>query len=335
MILELYLLIDDVQEGPFAFDEVQSRLTSGVYGPDLLAWWVGAPDWTPLATVPGLVARPTPPPPPVRRHPAVPAAAPAVPANSFYGSVGTSLLCSVLGMMISSLEVLSSWFLLIGLLMVSLGIYKGWRAYRMRSSIAHRMVLACLTLLVSVPFLLLTVGVKILGGASTPARHDGTLAALTAVHSVTMVQQAPNDSLPPSVMASGMLRGLEAIDMTDVDRDLTGHVQRLRSFLLRFQQTWHGIELEAQNVNQDAQAGTAVLGLLFAAVAANNNNRDPFSGFVEGGRFGSEVGEGVRQSNIQQILNQHQASLASLNGDWIALCAEDVQLSARYGRPPR
>lgn len=63
MISELYVFAEGAQDGPLPFDLVRSRLASGDYGPDHLAWWEGAEDWVPLTTVPGLAERRSGPPP--------------------------------------------------------------------------------------------------------------------------------------------------------------------------------------------------------------------------------------------------------------------------------
>jgi tetratricopeptide (TPR) repeat protein len=63
MISELYVFAEGVQAGPLPIDLVRSRVASGDYGPEHLAWWEGAEDWVPLNAVPGLGDQPFGPPP--------------------------------------------------------------------------------------------------------------------------------------------------------------------------------------------------------------------------------------------------------------------------------
>lgn len=59
--MQIYILRDNQQTGPFTEAEVRAELTAGSITPDTLVWWDGLPEWkalsqTPLVTPPAAAA---------------------------------------------------------------------------------------------------------------------------------------------------------------------------------------------------------------------------------------------------------------------------------------
>ena len=68
--MQIYVLRNGQQAGPYTPEQVQSELASGSLQRSDLAWYEGAPDWLPLASIPGLnVAAPFPAPAPYLPYP--------------------------------------------------------------------------------------------------------------------------------------------------------------------------------------------------------------------------------------------------------------------------
>ena len=60
--MQLYIHRDGQQFGPYTTEDAKSQLRQGALLPTDLAWYQGAPDWMPLASVPGMAVAPPPPP---------------------------------------------------------------------------------------------------------------------------------------------------------------------------------------------------------------------------------------------------------------------------------
>ena len=88
------------------------------------------------------------------------------------------------------------------------------------------------------------------------------------------------------------------------------------------------IDSEARVVNDNAQLGSALLGVLFSAAGAQNDV-DPWRGASRGQQAGTEMADGIRLGQLQEVLRKHESEIEGFKNEEAAFGAELIQLEQK------
>jgi hypothetical protein len=221
----------------------------------------------------------------------------------------------------------------ISLIPLALGAYNAWLALKKSSARRTSELLAvcgviysCLTLSVGIFVACVELFTVPIGNL----KSSGPTLAAWNVLITTMHPSSQQTSQPASVSGLAMIRALEAIDESGVDRELWSHLTRQKDLLKREIRLAAAYESEARRVNDNAQVGGAFLGMLFGASAAERGGS--YADSLRAGQAAGEFSSNMAQMQIQNWLEQHQAEIGELSAQDSALVSERIQLEQRLRR---
>jgi hypothetical protein len=347
----VYLLRGDGQTGPHTLDEVRSLLAQGWYNLQTLAWWEGAPGWVPLSQLPGLA--------PASSRPAHPRRAPGLPPpppsqhraytysdnghddlSGFWGKVGSAFLVPLIGLVICGAGL---GFPKIGALFVFLGCYNAILSVRSCGRVRWMKAVAWLAVAANALYTLMALGMVMAEPGTTNSATKPTQAASRASGKATLAAwQSYNASfsgLSPSYMNSAQLEQvasrLSEIDMRGVDPSLKAHIDQAGVLLADAHRLVAGFEHQLKAIQADTQVGGLALGMLFGAVSADGNTKDPYGDAFRAGVAGGELANEAGNIAVFQLQMTYRPRGDALQAQFTRLGREyerlRSQLAHRYG----